>query len=82
MARHWRESIKTGVLARALGVLYKTTERERLFVEGLLSLLAPHGSLIIMEPALRETSRGLLQVRDALLAKQGVVGVAVGRALP
>jgi hypothetical protein len=38
--------------------------------EGLLSLLAPQGSLMIMEPALRDTSRSLHQVRDALLAKQ------------
>ena len=36
----------------------------------LLGLLATHGSLIIMEPALRETSRNLLRVRDALVAKQ------------
>ena len=40
------------------------------FVQGLLDLLTPHGSLIIMEPALRDTSRSLHQVRDALLAKQ------------
>jgi len=45
-------------------------ERRTALSEGLLGLLAPQGSLIIMEPALRETSRSLHQVRDALLAKQ------------
>lgn len=37
------------------------------FVHGLLDLLVPHGSLIVMEPALRETSRELHLVRDRLL---------------
>lgn len=45
-------------------------ERRTAFAESLLGLLATHGSLIIMEPALRETSRNLLRVRDALVAKQ------------
>jgi ribosomal protein RSM22 (predicted rRNA methylase) len=45
-------------------------ERRTVLVEGLLGLLAPQGSLIIMEPALRDTSRSLHRVRDALLAKQ------------
>jgi ribosomal protein RSM22 (predicted rRNA methylase) len=44
-------------------------ERRTLLVEGLLGLLKPQGSLIIMEPALRDTSRDLHHVRDALLAK-------------
>ena len=38
------------------------------FVRGLLDLLLPHGSLILIEPALRDTSRNLHQVRDKLLA--------------
>jgi hypothetical protein len=33
----------------------------------MLSRLAPHGTMIIVEPALRETSRALHQVRDRLL---------------
>lgn len=33
----------------------------------LLTLLAPHGTLMIVEPALRETSRALHEVRDLLL---------------
>jgi ribosomal protein RSM22 (predicted rRNA methylase) len=36
-------------------------------VRGMLSRLAPHGTMIIVEPALRETSRALHQVRDRLL---------------
>ncbi len=31
--------------------------------------LKPNGSLVVMEPALRDTSRALLQVRDAMVAK-------------
>jgi ribosomal protein RSM22 (predicted rRNA methylase) len=38
-------------------------------VEQLLSRLKPGGSLMILEPALRETSRDLLYVRDILVAK-------------
>ena len=36
-------------------------------VRSLVDLLAPQGTLIIIEPALRETSRRLLQLRDLLL---------------
>ena len=35
-----------------------------------LSLLTPHGTLMIIEPALRETSRALHQVRDRLLQEK------------
>lgn len=38
-------------------------------VEAALAKLKPRGSVLILEPALRETSRGLLHVRDALVAK-------------
>lgn len=38
------------------------------FVRGLLDLLVPHGSLIIIEPALRATAREFHQVRDKLVA--------------
>ena len=34
---------------------------------GLLTLLAPHGTMMLVEPALRTTSRELHQVRDRLL---------------
>ncbi len=35
-----------------------------------LALLAPHGTMMIVEPALRETSRALHQVRDRLLQEK------------
>jgi ribosomal protein RSM22 (predicted rRNA methylase) len=35
-----------------------------------LSLLTPHGTVMIVEPALRETSRGLLHVRDRLIQEK------------
>jgi ribosomal protein RSM22 (predicted rRNA methylase) len=66
------------ILANCLNELYvgtqdPTKERSR-FISDLLTLLAPHGTLMIIEPALRETSRALHQVRDALLqAKQCTV---------
>ncbi|HKT34208.1 MAG TPA: small ribosomal subunit Rsm22 family protein [Nitrospira sp.] len=40
------------------------------FMTEVLSLLAPHGTLMIVEPALRETSRALHQVRDRLLEEK------------
>ena len=42
-------------------------------IEQALDLLAPGGSLVVIEPALRETSRALLEVRDLLVSR----GVAV-----
>jgi ribosomal protein RSM22 (predicted rRNA methylase) len=39
-------------------------------VKEALSLLTPHGTLMIIEPALRETSRALHQVRDRLLQEK------------
>jgi len=38
-------------------------------LERLLGILTPGGSLMILEPALRETSRGLLEVRDLLVER-------------
>ena len=46
--------------------------RATLIEEG-LGLVAPGGSLVVIEPALRDTSRALLEVRDLLVAR----GVAV-----
>jgi len=48
-------------------------ERRAGLLEGALDLLAPGGSLVVIEPALRETSRELLEVRDRMVAR----GVAV-----
>jgi len=39
-------------------------------VARMFSLLAPHGTVMIVEPALRETSRSLHQVRDRLLQEK------------
>jgi len=39
-------------------------------VADLLPLLKPHGTIMLMEPALRQTSRALHQVRDRLLQEQ------------
>lgn len=38
-------------------------------VEAMLERLRPGGSVVIIEPALRDTSRALLEVRDLLVAK-------------
>jgi ribosomal protein RSM22 (predicted rRNA methylase) len=38
-------------------------------LEEALALLAPGGSLLVVEPALRDTSRALLRVRDLLVAR-------------
>ena len=38
-------------------------------LEEALELLAPGGSLVVIEPALRDTSRALLHVRDLLVAR-------------
>ena len=39
-------------------------------VTEVLAQLAPHGTMMIVEPALRDTSRALLQVRDRLLQEK------------
>ncbi len=62
--------IAANVLSEVGDGMKDVIERRTALAEGLLSLLAPQGSLMIMEPALRDTSRSLHQVRDALLAKQ------------
>ena len=60
------------VMANALNELWRGARdlvgSRVAFVRGLLDLLVPHGSLIIMEPALRDTSRDFHLVRDRLLA--------------
>ena len=44
-------------------------EKRAALVEKVLERVKPGGSLVVMEPALRDTSRALLQVRDVLVAK-------------
>jgi SAM-dependent methyltransferase len=47
-----------------------STEERAHLIAKLLPLLAPHGTVMIVEPALRETSRALHQVRDLLLQEK------------
>lgn len=44
-------------------------ERRAALLEEALALVAPGGSLVVIEPALRETSRALLEVRDLLVTR-------------
>lgn len=75
--RVWLEQVKQRapfdliVLANCLNEIHIDAKdsiemRAGMVIEA-LSLLAPHGTMMIIEPALRETSRALLQVRDKLL---------------
>ena len=45
------------------------TERRAALLEEALGLVAPGGSVVVIEPALRDTSRALLRVRDVLVAR-------------
>lgn len=61
------------ILANCLNEMYADAKdpiaaRTDLVTE-LLALLAPHGTVMLVEPALRETARALHQVRDQLLQK-------------
>ena len=47
--------------------------RRAALLEEAAGLLRPGGSLVVVEPALRETSRQLLEVRDLLVARGFVV---------
>lgn len=78
--RAWLEPIRGKapydliILANCLNELYAGSKdaigaRTGLVAE-LLALLAPHGTMMIVEPALRETSRALQQVRDRLLQEK------------
>jgi len=51
----------------------KGLERRAAFLDGILRRLAPGGRLVVIEPALRETSRALLAVRDRLVAGGAVI---------
>lgn len=56
------------LLGHVLNELWeRDPERRAAFLAGLVERLAPGGRLLVVEPALRETSRDLLQVRDRLL---------------
>ena len=62
------------ILANCLNELFAAAvdpiaSKTRLMAE-LLRLLKPHGTMMLVEPALRETSRALHEVRDRLLQEQ------------
>jgi len=62
------------ILANCLNELYVGSKdpietRTRLVAEAFM-LLATHGTMMIVEPALRDTSRAMLQVRDRLLQER------------
>ena len=62
------------IIANSLNEIYADAQdpiqmRASLVVEA-LSLLAPHGTMMIIEPALRETSRALHRVRDRVLQEK------------
>ena len=62
------------ILANCLNEIFSDAKEPTAARSGLigqlLDLLAPHGTLMIVEPALRETSRALHQVRDRLLQEK------------
>jgi ribosomal protein RSM22 (predicted rRNA methylase) len=78
--RVWLEQVRQKgpfdliILANCLNEIYADAkdpiEMRAALVTDAVALLAPHGSVIIVEPALRETSRGLLHVRDQLLKEK------------
>jgi ribosomal protein RSM22 (predicted rRNA methylase) len=76
----WRHDIARNapydliIIANCLNELYGQTVRalteKSALVGDILGLLAPHGTLMLVEPALRETSRQFHQLRDQLLHEQ------------
>ncbi|HEX8751362.1 MAG TPA: small ribosomal subunit Rsm22 family protein [Nitrospira sp.] len=58
------------ILANCLNELSESIDTRASLVATALSLLSPHGTMMIVEPALRETSRALHQVRDRLLQEK------------
>jgi len=66
------------IMANCLNELFATTDdpsaERAAVVAQLLPFLAPHGTIMIVEPALRQTARALHQVRNHLL-KQGLCTV-------
>lgn len=46
----------------------RAAEKRAALLERAAALLRPQGTLLVLEPALRETSRGLLEVRDLLVS--------------
>lgn len=75
--REWLEQVKQRapfdlvILANVLNEIHvdvkDSLEARTCLVVEALSLLAPHGTVMVVEPALRGTSRSLLQIRDQLV---------------
>jgi SAM-dependent methyltransferase len=57
------------VLNELFGAGEHALARRAALVEEALGRLAPHGTLLIIEPALKETSRALLELRDLLVSR-------------
>ncbi len=78
--RVWLEQVRQRapfdliILANCLNELYAdakdSVEMRTGLLAAVLSVLAPRGTLMIVEPALRETSRSLLQIRDRLVQEK------------
>jgi ribosomal protein RSM22 (predicted rRNA methylase) len=78
--RTWLEQVRERapfdlvILANCLNEMFSGAkdpiEARSGLVAEVLALLAPHGTMMIIEPALRETSRALHQVRDRLLQEK------------
>jgi ribosomal protein RSM22 (predicted rRNA methylase) len=78
--RAWLEQIREGapfdlvILANCLNEMFLGAKdpigAQAGLVAEVLALLAPHGTIMMVEPALRETSRALHQVRDRLLQEK------------
>ncbi len=74
LERHVKGTFDVIIFANVLNELFahdpRRTAHRTTLVSGVLErLLAPEGSGIVIEPALRETSRDLLEVRDGMIAK-------------
>ena len=57
------------VINELYGTGPKAVAQRAALLERLAEQLTPGGTLLVLEPALRDTSRALLEVRDALVAK-------------
>ncbi len=66
----------TILMGHVLNELWKgegQAEKRAALLDQARGLLAPGGSLVVIEPALRDTSRALLEVRDLLVARGAAV---------
>jgi ribosomal protein RSM22 (predicted rRNA methylase) len=66
----------TILMGHVLNELWKGQDqaaRRAALLDEARALLAPGGSLVVIEPALRDTSRALLEVRDLLVARGAAV---------